>query len=550
MTANDSSSSATARAEAPAIGLDLLAAGRLPPIPSALLRGSDGSLLAPLRWLPGPGAAAELCRAPAHRPDRRSLAAELAESNRAYGHPAASEMARKLADPETLVVVTGQQPGLFGGPLYTFSKAVAAARWAAELEASGRPAVAVFWVATEDHDYAEVAHGTFLTPQGLLDLDLGEDTAPLLPVGMRGLGPRVAPLLDQLREAIPGDRFAAWVDTLASWYRPTARFGEAFPRLLVHLLAERSPLMLDAQLPALKRAQAPWMERLVRERVALDRALAAADERVQKAGYELQVAPQPGVSPLFLLRGSERRRIEWSAGDTFRLRGGDGEKHPVAELYDVLRDNPGVLSPGVLARPALQDAVLGTALQVLGPGELSYMVQAAAVHGFLDLDGPATTLRPQTLVLENRHLEWLDDLGVGLEDLLGDHRDLDQRLAEAVGVDFVTPVKEQIAELLDGLRQPVTDVDPNLARPLERTREQAIGALEQLAGKLAAAAARTDETRRRRVETLRELCLPHGSLQERVLSSAYFPGKYGEALVEAYWQQMNLDGRNLQVIRL
>ncbi|MCB1057831.1 MAG: bacillithiol biosynthesis cysteine-adding enzyme BshC, partial [Acidobacteria bacterium] len=453
------------------------------------------------------------------------------------------------ADPETLVVVTGQQPGLFGGRLYALSKAVAAARWAAELEAAGRPAVAVFWVATEDHDFAEVAHGTFLTHEGLLDVGLGDDPDPLLPVGMRSFGPAVEACLEQLREAIPGDRFGAWTETLGRWYRPAARFGEAFPRLLVHLLGERAPLMLDAQLPALKRAEVPWMERLVRERHALDQALTASEDRIRSYGFDLQVAPQPGVSPLFLLRGGERRRIEWIGESHYRLRGLD-EERPVDELYDVLRDNPGVLSPGVLARPALQDAVLGSALQVLGPGELSYMVQAAAVHGFLGLDGPATSLRPQTLVLEERHLEWIEDLGLGLEDLLGDRRELDQRLAEAAGVDFVTPVKEQIATLLDGLRGPVTEVDANLAKPLERTRDHAIGALEQLAAKLAAAAARTDEVRRRRVDTLRELCLPHGSLQERVLSTSYFPGKYGETLVEALWRQMELDGRHLQVIRL
>ncbi|MCB1057484.1 MAG: bacillithiol biosynthesis BshC, partial [Acidobacteria bacterium] len=145
MTANVSSSSATAPAEAPVAGLDLLATERLPPIPSALLRGEATELLAPLRWLPGIAEAGELCRPPAHRPDRRELAAELADAQRAYSHPAAEEMAGKLADPETLVVVTGQQPGLFGGRLYALSKAVAAARWAAELEAAGRPAVAVFW---------------------------------------------------------------------------------------------------------------------------------------------------------------------------------------------------------------------------------------------------------------------------------------------------------------------------------------------------------------------------------------------------------------------
>jgi bacillithiol biosynthesis cysteine-adding enzyme BshC len=527
----------------------LLTEGRLAAIPRALVTGSHRELLDPLRLVITPDDA-EAIRPPARVPDRRALAAELAECNQAYGHPKAAEMAGRLEDPETLVVVTGQQPGLFGGPLYAFSKALAAARWADWLTSQGRPAVAVFWVATEDHDYREVAKSTFLTHEGPLDLELGEDAHPLLPVGMRNFGPEVTTALEQLGDAIPGDRFAEWVETLSRWYKPVARFGEAFPRLLIHLLGDRSPLMLDALLPALKRAQGPLMRRLVEERQALDQALAAADEAVTAAGFDLQVQPQPGVSPLFALHGVERRRIEWLEGDRYRLRGEEGAGRPVSDLLEALEDNPSAISPGVLARPALQDAVLGTALSVLGPGEVSYMAQAAAVHRFLGLDGPATTLRPQTLVLESRQLQWMQEMEIGLEDLLGDQRELDQRLAENAGVDFVTPVAEQIGELLDGLKEPVTEVDANLAKPLQRTKDQALGALEQLAGKVAAAAARANEVQRRRVETLRQTALPHGSLQERVLSTAHFPGKYRDALVEAYWQQLDLDGRRLQVIEL
>lgn len=554
MTVNDSSSSEKNQPEE-AVGqrsrrsLDLLTGDRLAAIPQALVTGSHHDLLDPLRLVVTP-ADANGIRPPAQVPDRRALAAELAECNQAYGHPRAAEMARKLEDPETLVVVTGQQPGLFGGPLYALSKALAAARWADWLSSQGRPAVAIFWVATEDHDYREVARSTFLTHDGLLDLELGDDRYPLLPVGMRNFGPEVTTALEQLADAIPGDRFAGWVETLGRWYKPVARFGEAFPRLLIHLLGERSPLMLDALLPALKRAQGPLMRRLVEVRQALDQALAAADEAVTAAGFDLQVQPQPGVSPLFALHGVERRRIEWLDDERYRLRGEEGEGRPVSDLLQALEDNPSAISPGVLARPALQDAVLGTALSVLGPGEVSYMAQASAVHRFLGLDGPATTLRPQTLVLESRQLQWMEELDIGLEELLGDQRELDRRLAENAGVDFVTPVAEQIGELLDGLKDPVTEVEANLAKPLQRTKDQALGALEQLAGKVAAAAARANEVQRRRVETLRQTVLPHGTPQERVLSTAHFPGKYRDALVEAYWQQLELDGRRLQVIEL
>ncbi|HEV7516925.1 MAG TPA: bacillithiol biosynthesis BshC, partial [Thermoanaerobaculia bacterium] len=353
------------------LAVDLATLGLLPPLPAAYLAGRDLDLLAPLCFLaPGTLPAAPSGAAPA---GRRGLAEALGVANRGYGHPAADELARRLADPATRVVVTGQQPGLFGGPLYTYSKMVAAARWAAALEAAGEPAVAVFWVATEDHDYAEVATAAFLTALGPRAFDLGPDPEPLVPVGMRTLGPEVTRMLAALAAAFPGELHAEWLATLGRWYRPDARFGEAFCRLFAHLLGPRCPLLLDAMHPALKAAERPLLKRLVERRHEIAAAAAARDAEIERRGYPLQVSPQRGASPLFLFHRGERRRIEWRGEDGFALRGREEGGGSVAELLRTIDENPGVVSPGVLARPAVQDAVLGTCLQVLGPGEISYM---------------------------------------------------------------------------------------------------------------------------------------------------------------------------------
>lgn len=566
MTANDSSSSVASPAEAGTgaataaatagngrLRVDLAAAGLLPPLPAAFLAGRDRDLLDPLAFLP-PG---EL---PPPRPPlapetaaaRRALAEALAVANRSYGHPGADDLARRLADPAVEVVVAGQQPGLFGGPLYTLSKLLAAARWAEALEAAGRPAVAVFWVATEDHDWHEVSRATFLAPGGPREVDLGADPEPLTPVGVRTLGPGVTGALAAVREAMPGDRYDAWVDTLARWYRPDARFGEAFCRLMVELAGERCPLLLDALLPALKQAERPHLRRLVERRDEVEDALAAADEAIARRGHPHQVHPQRGVSPLFLFAHGERRRIAWTAGGRFQLRGGqrtgDGGPRPVEELLAAIDDNPEIVSPGVLARPAVQDAVLGTSIFVLGPGEMSYLPQAAPVHRLLEVAPPAVALRPQVLVLETHQVEQLDEAGVDLADLLGRREDLERRLAERSGADFTAGPRERLAALLDELGPPARDLDPHLERPFEKTRDNVLGAFDTFAGKVRGAAARRDEVRARRLDRLRETVLPGGRLQERVVASAHFPGKYGRRFAEAVGEQMELDGATLQVV--
>ncbi len=525
--------------------MDLAAAGLLAPLPAAWLAGRDLDLLAPLRFLP-PGGLPSLA-GPASA-SRRELAQALAVTNRAYGNENADRLAQRLADPATRVVVTGQQPGLLGGPLYCLAKMVAAARWAAALEAAGEPAVAVFWVATEDHDWAEATQTAVLAPDGPRAFDLGPDPQPLAPLGMRTLGPAVEDVLRGIAAAIPGDFYAEWLGTVARWYRPDARFGEAFCRLMAHLLGPRCPLLLDAMDPALKAAQRPWLRRLVERRRELEEALVRRDAEIESRGYSLQVSPQRGASPLFLLRGGERRRIEWRGEEGFALRGGEAGAETIADLMGIVEENPSVISPGVLARPAVQDAVLGTSLQVLGPGELSYMAQAAATHRLLEVEAPWVTLRPQTLVLEAKQVEKLEELGIPLATLLGDPAGVDRWLAERVGGDLVGPARRRIEEALAALREPALAADANLERPFDKTREQILRALDLFGEKAVAAAARRNEVEGRRAQYLRETCQPFGKPQERVVSSAHFPGKYGREFVERYWEQMDLDGSRLQVI--
>jgi bacillithiol synthase len=546
VTASASSSSAAGRPEAPAG-----AAGRRlplghPPLVAAWLAGADRELLAPLRFaLPG-----DPLPTPRREAVPERLARALERANRSYGHTRAGELVARLEDPATAVVVAGQQPGLFGGPLYTLLKALAAARWAALLEAAGQPAIALFWVATEDHDWEEVAKGSVWGHGGLRRLGLGPDSEPLAPVGMRPLGVAVEALLDELETYFPRPTQRQFLERLRSWYRPEARFGEAFCRLLVGLLGERAPLLVDAMLPELKSAQAPWLGRLVERRREVVVALEEAEESITRRGYPLQVSPQPGAAPLFLFQGRERRRVLWVGSDRFSLRGAEDGGSPVRDLSAILEENPSAVSPNVLSRPVLQDAVLGTTLQVMGPGEISYLAQAAPLYRLLEVPAPAVALRPQALLLEEAQLRLLDELELPLEALLEDEDALDRRLAARQGADVVAPAAAAIDSLIQELRQPAIAVDPSLERPWEKTRDTVSGALERFGDKVARAAAGRDQTTRRRLEALTEYCRPGGVIHERVFCLAHFRGRHGAPLVDALWEQLSLEPGELQVLEM
>ena len=537
MKANASSSSATSPPE-----LDLLATGRLPDLPTAFLRGEHLDLLAPLRFLaPGelPGPPAEV--------ERRELAEALGKANAAYGVAHAHAWATKLADPKTHVVVTGQQPGVLGGPLLSLSKMAAAVRYAEDLEAAGKPAVAVFWIATEDHDWDEAGALT-LGGDPPSRLHLGTDDDPLRPLGDRVLGPGITPILEALKDTARGDEATARFEAILPFWTADSGFGEAFARTMARILGDRAPLFLDSQLPALKKAQAPHLRALIERRHELDATYAAAEREVTDRGLPLQVTPQPGVSPLFLIHEGHRRRIEWRGQDRYGLRGVDAFEGEVEDLLRRLDESPALFSPGVLARPAIQDVVLGSALQLMGPSELSYMTQARGAYQILGIERTWTTLRPQMMVLDKRQRAWLEELDLPLAELLDEPTA--SIVAKRFGEDFVSPIRDKMLRVLEELEGPTLEVDKSLEKPLRKTQDQITRGLDNFTARVEAAVARRNETWSRRVDQLKHGLVPLGHLQERELSTAFLWIKHGSNLVDALLDQMDLGRRDLNIVEV
>ena len=551
--------------------IDLLVDESLPALPAALLRSSGRgpsaahthldpvALYEPLRFLVPERLSALEPRT--GRPERSQLAIELGRVNAELGHPRAEQLAAQLADPESQVVIAGQQAGLLGGPLYTVSKAMAAVRWCQELAQLGRQAVPLFWVATEDHDFAEVGRTYLpLTPQSeWIEAEAPDES--LRPVGDLTLGSGVEPQLRALEQRLRESKRESEAERLAQiadLHRAGGGWTEAFCRTLILILGERCPLLLDAQNRVLKQQQAPSLRALLERRREVETALNAGEERIQESQMPLQVKPQPGCSPLFVIDDAgARRRIEWSSDfDSYRLRGGTGDEatRPVADLLELARSEPWRLSPGVLARPLLQDAVLGTAIQVLGPGELSYMAQVAPLYSLLDVAAPATTLRPQVYVLEAgdcRRLEQLEAAGCTWQLVRGPRADFDEglaRLCDSECLGAIDRTEVQTKELWQEVERLALELDSQLEKPLSKTRDQMLRALAAFRGRVTKASAQKGDALSKRALRVRSTLLPNEKWQERVLCSSYLFIRSGDAFVRALFEQMSLEPNALQPI--
>ncbi|MGH7567646.1 MAG: bacillithiol biosynthesis protein BshC [Gemmatimonadales bacterium] len=431
----------------------------------------------------------------------------------------------RLAHGEVLVVTTGQQPGLFTGPLYTIYKAFSAVALARRLARErAAPVVPVFWVAGDDHDFAEANHAWVLNAAGdLAQIVLRErpSDAPSLPLAREPCGPEITAALTTLRAGTPDTEFKGPVlDWLANAYRPDVSLADAFAHALATLPGPRGNTAQGGELvifrahdPAAKRAMAPWLLKA------------------------LAVTLPDGLSPVMVEGRAGRDRLR-PEGAGFVTRRGE-ERFSRAELERIAAEAPERLSPNVLLRPAVEAALFPTVAYAAGPGEFAYLPEAAPLYAALgaDLRAPAAVPRWSGVLVEGRVEKMMEKHGLRLEDFAGAPGALEARLVRET---LPPEVSESFAALrarLDDdygrLARTVAGIDPTLERPVQTARNTAVGGTQEIEKKLIASLKRGNETLLGQLARARATVYPNGKPQERVLTIASFLIRHGPALLDA-----------------
>ena len=281
-----------------------------------------------------------------------------------------------LCQADTVAVMTGQQVDLFGGPCYTVYKALTAVALAARLRAAGVNAVPIFWMATEDHDFAEVNHcWVFEERNSPVRLEIAGPAVRNVPVGAIPVGR--APV-DELRAALAGFPYAdEALAAVAESYAPGRTFGEAFRALLKRILRDGDLLFFDPMDSAARELAAPLMARAVENGPALVDAVLQRNRELQQAGYHQQVRVDARNPFFFLLQDGQRLALRWDGGEYAAV----ARRSPPAELASRSEE----LSPNALLRPVMQDYLFPTAAYVGGPAELAYFAQNQVVYRALNV---------------------------------------------------------------------------------------------------------------------------------------------------------------------
>ena len=474
---------------------------------------------------------------PAHWPELVSL---LAEQN-ASPSPAAAGALEALRGGAG-VVVTGQQVGLFGGPLFTPFKVATALARARQATAAGRPHAAILWLATEDHDFAEINHVVFPARRQLRRLEYSAAPTAPRPVGGIVLDDSITPLVDEAWELLGASDS---MEALAEAYRPGRTFAQAFREFYAQAFAAQGLLVLDASGGAAHRMGAPVLRAAIERADELHQALLDRNRQLEAAGYHAQVAVGPLSSLLFLVdeRSGARlalKRLAPAAGEPEGLWQAGRQSYSTADLVGILEAEPERISPSALLRPVFQDFLLSTSATVGGPAEVAYFAQSAVL--FERILGRVTPVLPRfsaTLVepaigeLLQRHELTLEgvfqECGTGgavslahflaAQAIPGEGK---RRLAEAGAAleAELTPLLEWMRLLDAGLGRSAETAASKMRYQMNRLRR--LAANFQLAREAALA---------RHAESISQALYPRG-LQERLHGAAYYFARYGFGLAE------------------
>lgn len=455
-------------------------------------------------------------------PDERRAA--ISDALEALNGP--SPLIDQLRRPGTVAVVTGQQVGLYGGPCYTIFKALSAVRIARELTAAGQPAVPVFWIATEDHDFAEIDHTwVFDSRQHPTKLSAEGNPLPQQPVGDVSL---TKVPNDRLHGALEGFPFAQDViQMVEAAYQPGRSFGEAFRILVRSILGDHQVLFLDPMEDAVRHIAAPFLREAALKSSSLAASVIRRSKELIDAGYHAQVHFEGKDASLFFeIRDGKRVSLK--------------NRNP-AELADRAES----LSPNALLRPVMQDYLLPTAVMVGGPAEIAYLAQSAVLYEELLGRQPVAVPRSAFTLLDARASKLMDRYRLTLPEVLDDEESFREKVAArlvppTVHREFEMAAK-QTGAALDRLSAALNHFDPTLTAALTKSRAKITYQLEKTSRKIARETLRRREQEKENVAYLANAIYPHRHLQERFYSILPFLAQHGPDLIERIYENIHLN---------
>ncbi len=452
-------------------------------------------------------------------------------------------------------IITGQQTGLFGGPLFTLYKALTAIKLAAYLnEKRANGFVPIFWLASEDHDFREANHIRILDKNNQ-PLEFGYSDHPLdgrVPMYAIKLSPRVADVIQQLDDAThPTDLKAEVLQTLRTVYQPNVTFSHAFGKWLMQLCKSLGLILIDASDPRIKSLGKEIFKQEIAERSPSTRAALAATQRLLQKNYHAQVQLHDNMLNLFLVE--EGRHAIAFSDKRFFIKNSD-RTFELEELLNLLEKNPQHFSPNVLLRPIFQDALFPTAAYVAGPAESAYYAQMKGIYERFDLPMPIIYPRKSVTLLEAKIRKVLENFDLQVADFW---RNSDVLANDILQKQLPEEIEKRIrntqlciSKNLQALADVVTEFDATLRDAVQNANGRILHQVEVLETKIVQAYKKRSDVIVNQIQKAANHLYPHQQLQERVLNVAPFLFKYGWQFVQKIYDELDIWNFDHQIIEV
>lgn len=468
---------------------------------------------------------------------RRFVVDILGDQNRAFSpadkpDSALSRNLDRLAS-GAVAIVTGQQVGLFSGPAYTLYKALTTIRCADDLTRLGIDAVPVFWLASEDHDLAEINHSSWSTRGGFARYELAAPTEKASHrVGEIALGEPIQSILASAAGTLEGPSASEITSALHESYSPHETYASAFGKLMARILAGRGLILLDQLDPRFHQLFAPLFTNAIRRSGELRDALLSRSKELEHSGFHAQVKISGESTLLFSSLAGSR--------DPIRARNGNfvlGAKEiSGSDLVKDLEAHPEGFSPNALLRPVIQDSILPTAGYIGGAAEIAYLAQAQVVYQALGVRMPAILPRASFTLIEPPVARFLAQYDADLRDVLAGRQHLrlkmEQKSVPGALADRFDQGEEEVRRLIKTFEEPLAKLDSTLVESLHGAEAKMVHQLTQLKGKVARAENFRSGVLDRHERILNDSLAPHGELQERTLCFLPFLAEHGPGLLD------------------
>ncbi len=473
---------------------------------------------------------------------RSEIASILRKQNKDFG--SGSETMQRidaLKHPDCVAIVTGQQVGLFTGPLYTLYKALTAIELSQALNEQGIRAVPVFWMESEDHDLAEATNLTVLDRDHVAhkidyrDLLYGASPLSNQPVGSMIFPETIRGVVRDFTRHLPDFK---WKGEVCAWleaaYVPESTFCRSFAILFNKILSNSGLILFDPQDPQAKRLMAPLFDWTLENSAAIRSRIHARNIEIESAGLQPQVHTTDRSTILFYLEKSERCALEFHE-ERFCLKRKD-RYFSLQQMKENLKSNPERFSPNVLLRPIVQDTLFPTLAYVAGPAEVAYFAQVQVLYALRNLPMPVLWPRESFTVVEPEIGRALQSLGMEIEDCIGTmdvlrEKALPDRGSGLWSADIET-FRQHLEKTLAELKETSSALDSSLPGTMDTARRKILYNIRKIEEQLQKAKEESNSAAVRTLDMLQHHCRPNGNLQERELNTLYFIAREGPAFLD------------------